>query len=446
MASSIANIGKIPELRRRLLFTLICLAVYRIGVFVTTPGVNRVEMKNVISSGGSGSFLGMFNMFSGGALEQMSMFALGIMPYVSASIILQLLTVVIPTLDRLNKEGEQGRKKINQYTRYGCIILSMIQSFFIARWLESLGHGGFGGGGEVVSHPGWGFRLMTMISLTTGTAFIMWLGEQITERGIGNGISLIIFAGIVTDMPDAVTKLWSVQSMGDVTGLDILLLVAIVVGVIATITFFERGHRKIPVQYAKRLVGRKMYGGQSTHLPLKINSAGVIPPIFASSILLFPAQIANMAGSSWMQQVSNALQPGDWRYDVVYVLLIVFFCYFYTAVTFNPVDVADNMKKHGGFIPGIRPGKKTAEYIDRVLTRITFAGALYISAICILPSLLHTKMKVPFYFGGTGLLIVVGVALDTVQQIESHLITRHYEGFTGPKGPRIRGRTTARQR
>jgi preprotein translocase subunit SecY len=445
LASSIANIGKIPELRRRLLFTLICLAVYRIGVFVTTPGVNRVEMKNVISSGGSGSFLGMFNMFSGGALEQMSMFALGIMPYVSASIILQLLTVVIPALDRLNKEGEQGRKKINQYTRYGCIILSMIQSFFIARWLEGFGHGG-GMGGEVVQHPGWGFRLMTMISLTTGTAFIMWLGEQITERGIGNGISLIIFAGIVTDMPDAITRLWSVQSMGDVTGLDILFIIALIVGVIAAITFFERGHRKIPVQYAKRMVGRKMYGGQSTHLPLKINSAGVIPPIFASSILLFPAQIANMANSSWLHSVSNALQPGDWRYDVVYILLIVFFCYFYTAVTFNPVDVADNMKKHGGFIPGIRPGKKTAEYIDRVLTRITFAGALYISVICILPSLLRTKLKVPFYFGGTGLLIVVGVALDTVQQIESHLITRHYEGFTGPKGPRIRGRTTARQR
>jgi preprotein translocase subunit SecY len=447
LASSIANIGKIPELRRRLLFTLICLAVYRIGVFVTTPGVNRVEMKNVISQGGSGSFLGMFNMFSGGALEQMSMFALGIMPYVSASIILQLLTVVIPALDRLNKEGEQGRKKINQYTRYGCIVLSLIQSFFIATWLESVGHGGLGGqGGTVVLHPGWGFRLMTMISLTTGTAFIMWLGEQITERGIGNGISLIIFAGIVTDMPDAITKLWTVQSMGDVTGIDILFLIGLIVGVIAAITFFERGHRKIPVQYAKRLVGRKMYGGQSTHLPLKINSAGVIPPIFASSILLFPAQIANMANSSWMQSVANALQPGDWRYDVVYVLLIVFFCYFYTAVTFNPVDVADNMKKHGGFIPGIRPGKKTAEYIDRVLTRITFAGALYISAICILPSLLQTKLKVPFYFGGTGLLIVVGVALDTVQQIESHLITRHYEGFTGPKGPRIRGRTTARQR
>jgi preprotein translocase subunit SecY len=275
----------------------------------------------------------------------------------------------------------------------------------------------------------------------------MWLGEQITERGIGNGISLIIFAGIVADLPDALTQLWSVRKMGDINTFNILLLVALVVGVIAAITFFERGHRRIPIQYAKRVVGRKMYGGQSTFLPLKINSAGVIPPIFASSILLFPAQIANMSSSTWLASISQALQPGDWRYDVVYVLLIVFFCYFYTAVTFNPVDVADTMKKNGGFIPGIRPGKKTAEYIDRVLTRITFAGALYISAVCILPSLLQTQMKVPFYFGGTGLLIVVGVALDFVQQVESHLISHQYEGFAGPKGPKIRGRTiTARAR
>jgi preprotein translocase subunit SecY len=449
LASTIANISKLPELRRRLLFTLICLAVYRIGIFVTTPGVNRVEMKNFLLQGGSGSFLGMLNMFSGGAIEQLSIFALGIMPYVSASIILQLLTVVVPTLDRLNKEGEQGRKKINQLTRYGCVIIALVQSFFIATWLEGLGRGGSLGysAGQVVADPGWSFRLITMISLTTGTAFIMWLGEQITERGIGNGISLIIFAGIVADLPDALTQLWSVRKMGDINTFNILLLVALVVGVIAAITFFERGHRRIPIQYAKRVVGRKMYGGQSTFLPLKINSAGVIPPIFASSILLFPAQIANMSSSTWLASISQALQPGDWRYDVVYVLLIVFFCYFYTAVTFNPVDVADTMKKNGGFIPGIRPGKKTAEYIDRVLTRITFAGALYISAVCILPSLLQTQMKVPFYFGGTGLLIVVGVALDFVQQVESHLISHQYEGFAGPKGPKIRGRTiTARAR
>jgi len=404
-------------------------------------------MKNVISSGGSGSFLGLFNMFSGGALEKLSLFALGIMPYVSASIIIQLLTVIVPTLDRLNKEGEQGRKKINQYTRYGCVILSMVQSFFIATWLEGAGRGGsLGGmGSEVVANPGWAFRFMTMVSLTTGTAFIMWLGEQITERGIGNGISLIIFAGIVASLPDALARLWQIQEMGDITFFQILLIGGLAVGVIAVITFFERGYRRVPVQYAKRLVGRKMYGGQSTHIPLKINMAGVIPPIFASSILLFPAQIANMAGLSWLQQMAQALSPGDWRYDVLYVVLIIFFCYFYTAVTFNPVDMADNLKKQGGFIPGIRPGKKTAEYIDRVQSRITFAGALYISAVCILPSLLKTKLNVPFYFGGTGLLIVVGVALDTVQQIEGHLIQRHYEGLTGPKGPRIRGRSTRAQ-
>jgi preprotein translocase subunit SecY len=447
--SHIKNVTKLPELRKRLLFTLICLAVYRIGIFVTTPGVNRVEMKNYLMQGGSGSFLGMLNMFSGGAIEQLSIFALGIMPYVSSSIIIQLLTVVIPPLERLNKEGEQGRKKINQYTRYGAVLIALVQAFFISSWLEGMGRGGAlaTGGGQVVADPGWGFRLVTMISLTTGTAFIMWLGEQITERGIGNGTSLIIFAGIVADLPDALVQFWTVQKMGDLNSFNVVLLGVLVVGVIAAITFFERGHRRIPIQYAKRMVGRKMYGGQSTFLPLKLNSAGVIPPIFASSILLFPAQIANMSSSSWLVAISQALQPGDWRYDVVYVLLIIFFSYFYTAVTFNPVDVADTMKKNGGFIPGIRPGKKTADYIDRVLSRLTFAGSLYISAVCILPSLLQTQMKVPFYFGGTGLLIVVGVALDFVQQVESHLISHQYEGFAGAKGPKVTGRTiTARAR
>jgi preprotein translocase subunit SecY len=446
VANSFANIGKVPELRKRILFTLALLAVYRIGVFVTVPGVNRVEMANLISSGGSGSFLGMFNMFSGGALEQLSIFALGIMPYISASIIIQLLTVVIPKLDQLNKEGESGRKKINQYTRYGTIALSLVQSFFIATWLEGLGRGGAGGygAGQVVIDPGWGFRLLTVLTLTTGTAFIMWLGEQITERGVGNGISLIIFAGIVAGMPDGITQLLARSSMGEFDLFNMILLIVIIVGTIAAICYFERAHRRIPVQYTKRMVGRKMYGGTQTHLPLKINVSGVIPPIFASSILLFPAQIANMVGSNWMQEMSGALQPNDWRYNVIYVALIVFFTFFYTAVTFNPVDVADNLKKGGGFIPGIRPGKKTAEYIDRVLTRITCAGAVYLSVVCIIPALLQTRMAVPFYFGGTGLLIVVGVALDTVQQIESHLITRNYEGFTGPKGPRIRGRTTRR--
>jgi preprotein translocase subunit SecY len=448
VANSFANIGKVPELRKRILFTISLLAVYRIGVFVTVPGVNRVEMSNLISTGGTGSFLGMFNMFSGGALEQLSIFALGIMPYISASIILQLLTVVIPKLDELNKEGESGRKKINQYTRYGTIGLSLVQSFFIATWLEGLGRGGGTGfaSGEVVADPGWAFRLMTMLTLTTGTAFIMWLGEQITERGVGNGISLIIFAGIVAGMPDGLAQLFSRSQMGDFDLFSMLLLVLIVVGTIAFICYFERAHRRIPVQYTKRMVGRKMYGGTQTHLPLKINVSGVIPPIFASSILMFPAQIANMVNASWMQQVSSALQPTEWQYNVIYVLLIVFFTFFYTAVTFNPVDVADNLKKGGGFIPGIRPGKKTAQYIDHVLTRITCGGAVYLSFVCIIPALLQNYMQVPFYFGGTGLLIVVGVALDTVQQIESHLITRNYEGFTGPKGPRIRGRTTARSK
>lgn len=437
MASSIANIAKIPELRRRILLTLVLLAVYRVGVFVSVPGVNRQVMKDMVKAA-SGSFLGLFNMFSGGALEQMSIFALGIMPYISASIILQLLTVVIPALDRLNKEGEQGRKQINQYTRYGTIVISMVQAFFIARYLESSSRTQFG---SVVADPGLGFELLTMLTLTTGTAFIMWLGEQITERGIGNGMSLIIFAGIVARFPDALVQLLQKSSgQGDMTVFDLLVITGIVVSVIAVIIFFERGYRKIPVQYAKRVVGRKVYGGQSSHLPLKINVAGVIPPIFASSILLFPAQLAGFVQSSWMQRAADVLNPGDWRYNTLYVGLIIFFCYFYTAVTFNPVDIADNMKKYGGFIPGIRPGKKTAEYIDRVLTRLTLGGALYISAVCVLPTFLQQKFKVPFYFGGTSLLIVVGVALDTVQQIESHLITRNYENVTGPKGPRIRGR------
>jgi len=444
VANSFANIGKVPELRNRILFTLGMLAVYRIGIFVTVPGVNRVEMQNLISTGGTGSFLGLFNVFSGGALEQLSIFALGIMPYISASIILQLLTVVVPKLDQLNKEGEQGRKKINQYTRYGTILLSLVQGIFISTWLAGLGRGGGAyTAGEVVNNPNIWFHIMTVLTLTTGTAFIMWLGEQITERGIGNGISLIIFAGIVAGMPDALTQLFGRSTSGDYDLFNLVVLLGIAVGTIAAICYFERAHRRIPVQYTKRMVGRKMYSGTQTHLPLKINVSGVIPPIFASSILMFPTQIANMVGTTWMQDIANVLNPNDWRYNVLYVGLIVFFCFFYTAVTFNPVDVADNLKKGGGFIPGIRPGKKTAEYIDYVLTRITAAGAVYISSVCLVPVLLQNWMSVPFYFGGTGLLIVVGVALDTVQQIESHLITRNYEGFAGPKGPRIRGRVTS---
>jgi preprotein translocase subunit SecY len=437
--SSIGNITKIPELRKRILFSLALLAIYRIGIFISVPGVDHTVMTKIMRQS-SGSLLALFNMFSGGALEQLSIFALGIMPYISASIILQLLTVVVPTLERLSKEGQQGQKKINQYTRYGTIVLSIVQGFMWARSWEG-NNRTYGQHGMLVLNPGIAFELMTVLSLTTGTAFIMWLGEQITERGIGNGISLIIFAGIVAGFPDAVVRLVQKSStQGDLTAFDLFIILAIVVGVIAAIIFFEQGQRKIPVQYAKRVVGRKMFGGQSTHLPLKINVAGVIPPIFASSILLFPAQLAGWVQASWMQKIADVLQPGKWQYNVLYISLIVFFCYFYTAVTFNPVDVADNMKKYGGFVPGIRPGKATAEYIDKVLTRLTFGGALYISAVCILPSLMQDKFHVPFVFGGTGLLIVVGVALDTVQQINSHLITRNYEGFTGPKGARIRGR------
>jgi preprotein translocase subunit SecY len=437
MASGIGNIFRVPELRKRLLYTLGMLAVYRLGIFVTTPGVDRIAMRRVVSEG---SLLGLLNFFSGGALEQLSIFALGIMPYVSASIILQLLTVVVPALEKLQKEGELGRRKITQYTRYGTVILSAIQGYGIASYLESLRDNT---GLSVVADPGWSFRLITVISLAAGTAFIMWMGEQITERGIGNGISLIIFAGIVARAPAAAFQTWmNYKAPGSqMTELGLAILGVVMVVVIGAIVFVERGQRRIPIQYAKRVVGRKLYGGQSTHLPLKVNTSGVIPPIFASSLLLFPATLGGwFPALGW---VSGALQPGSIIYNVVYVLLIIFFAYFYTAVTFNPVDVADNLKKYGGYIPGIRPGKKTADYIDHVLSRITFGGAIYLAVVCVLPTIITSEFNVSFYFGGTSLLIVVGVALDTVQQIEGHLITRHYEGFTGPRGPRIRGRRLA---
>jgi preprotein translocase subunit SecY len=436
-ASGLVNIFRIAELRKRLLFTLGMLAVYRLGIFVTTPGVDRQVMQKVVSQGGG--FYGLLNFFSGGAFEQLSIFALGIMPYVSASIILQLLTVVLPKLEALQKEGEMGRRKITQYTRYLTVVLSGIQGFGIARLLESQSADGV----PVVGQPGWGFRLLTVITLAAGTAFIMWMGEQITERGVGNGISLVIFAGIVARIPEAVYN--TVQQAGkpgsNLSLLALVILAAVMVVVVGVIVYVERGQRRIPIQYAKRMVGRKLYGGQSTHLPLKVNTSGVIPPIFASSLLMFPATLAGIVPG--FQEISNALQGQGWIYNTLYVVLIVFFAYFYTAVTFNPVDVADNLKKYGGYIPGIRPGKKTADYIDFVLSRITFGGAMYLAAVCVLPTIISNEFGVPFYFGGTSLLIVVGVALDTVQQIEGHLITRHYEGFTGPRGPRIRGRRLA---
>ena len=424
MLDGFQNITRVPELKRRILVTGLLLIVYRIGIHIPTPGIDNLALKAVFDSQ-AGTLFGLIDMFSGGALARFSIFTLGIMPYISSSIILQLLTVVIPQLEKLSKEGELGRRKITQYTRYGTIVLSVIQGTGIAVGLESV----TAGAGSVVYHPGWAFRIMTVITLTAGTAFLMWLGEQITERGIGNGISLIIFAGIVARFPSGLVRTVTLVRTGEMNLFAAMFLLALMVAVVAVIIYFERAHRRIPVQYARRIVGRKVYGGQSTHLPLKVNTAGVIPPIFASSILLFPATIASFIKHPITRTISDALTPGRVGYELLFVVFIIFFCYFYTAVTFNPVDVADNMKKYGGFVPGIRPGKKTAEYIDKILTRITLGGAIYVSVICVLPSILIARFNVPFYFGGTGLLIVVGVAMDTVQQIESHLITRHYEGF-----------------
>jgi len=436
IGSGFQNSLKIPELKKRILITFALLAVYRIGVHVPVPGIDNVALAHFFARA-QGTLLGLFDMFSGGALERLSVFALGIMPYISASIILQLLTVVIPHLEKLSKEGEQGRKKITQYTRYGTVVLSIIQGLGISIGLERMTAPG---GASVVIDPGWSFRMMTVLTLTAGTAFIMWLGEQITERGIGNGISLIIFAGIVARMPSALGNTYSLLSTGEMGIFTVILLLVFMVAVIGFIVFMEQAQRRIPVQYPKRVVGRKMYGGQSTHLPLKINTSGVIPPIFASSIIMFPATIASFLNLAWMQTIANSLTPGSGWYELLYVVFIFFFCYFYTAIQFNPVDVAENMKKNGGYIPGIRPGKKTAEYIDKVLTRITLGGALYISAVCVLPSILMTKFNVPFYFGGTALLIVVGVAIDTMSQVEAHLLPRSYEGFLKRGTSRLRGR------
>jgi preprotein translocase subunit SecY len=434
MLGGIKNTASLPELRRRLIFTFLMLAVYRIGVQIPTPGINGEALAAFFTKN-AGTLFGMFNMFSGGALENFSIFALGIMPYISASIIIQLLTVVIPQLEALSKEGESGRHKITQYTRYGTVALSLIQSLFISAGLEGMS----GPGGEaIVIVPGWQFKLMTIITLTSGTAFIMWLGEQMTERGIGNGISLIIFAGIVARMPAAITNTIQMVSAGEMNVLFLVFLLVLMVIVVGIIIFFETAQRRIPIQYAKRVVGRRVYGGQSSHLPLKINVAGVIPPIFASSIMMFPATIGGLIQIDWIQRISASLSPGTIYYYILFTAFIVFFCFFYTAVTFNPVDVAENLKKNGGFIPGIRPGKKTADFIDKALTRLTVIGAIYVSVVCVMPTVLISKYNVPFYFGGTALLIVVGVAIDTISQIESHMVMRNYEGFM--KKGRIKGR------
>ncbi len=432
MLEKFQNIFKIPELKRKVLFTLALLTVYRIGAHIPTPGIDGSALAAFFAQA-EGTLLGFFDMFSGGALSRLTVFALGIMPYIDAAIILELLTVVSPHLERLAKEGEQGRKKITQYTRYGTIAIAIIQGLGISIGLEGM----TGPGGEqIVSQPGWAFRIMTVITLTAGTAFLMWLGEQISERGIGNGISLIIFAGIVVRAPGAVINTIRMLRTGEMQILVVISLVVLMALVVAAIVFVETGERRVQVQYAKRVVGRKMYGGQSTHIPLKVNTAGVIPVIFASSIIMLPATIARFVNHPWAQVVADVLSPGTILNNLLYVIFIVFFCYFYTAIVFNPVDLADNMKKYGGYIPGIRPGKSTAEHINKILTRITFAGAIYLSLISLLPTFLIEALNVPFYFGGIALLIVVQVGLDTVRQIESHLLMRYYDGFMKKAGMR----------
>ncbi|PYQ81364.1 MAG: preprotein translocase subunit SecY [Acidobacteria bacterium] len=459
MNDSLKNIFTVSDLRNRVLFTLGLLAVYRVGHNITVPGVNLVALAEMARQL-QGTMFGLYDMFSGGNLSRVTIFALGIMPYISASIILQLLTVVWPYLERLSKEGELGRRKITQYTRYGTILLSVVQALGIAIFLERQTK--IAGGLPLVISPGLGFRLMTVLTLTTGTCFIMWLGEQITERGIGNGMSLIIYAGIVVGLPRAVLQTFDQMRTGQIGLIRILFLIVLMAFVVAAIVFVERGHRRVTVQYAKRVVGRRMYGGSSTHIPLKVNTGGVIPVIFASSILAFPATIASAFKGGVGEWLTTSLGPGMPLYNLLYVVGIIFFTYFYTAIIFNPDDVAENMRKYGGFVPGIRPGKRTAEYIDTILTRITLAGAVYLALIALLPQWLISGFKVapipfigewldaslprvitegmnvPYYFGGTSLLIVVGVAMDTVQQVESQLIMRHYDGFM--KKSRIRGR------
>jgi preprotein translocase subunit SecY len=422
---------KIPELRKRIIFAIVMLAVYRIGVHIPTPGVDSAALQQVFANM-KGTIFGVFNLFSGGALERFSVFALGVMPYISSSIIFQLLTVVWPYLHELQKEGDSGRKKITQYTRYGTVLLCLIQGYGIASGLEHYSNP------SVVLHPGMAFRIMTTITLTAGTVFLMWVGEQMSERGIGNGMSLLIYAGIAARIPQGMGGTLSLYRSGELSLFKILAILAVIFFTFYIIIFVERGARKIPIQYAKRIVGRKVYGGQNTNLPLKVNTSGVIPPIFASSLIMFPATLATFFPSERMQRFTGMLQPGGMAYNIMFVGLIIFFCYFYTAVTFKTDDVADNLKKYGGFVPGIRPGQPTAQYIDYVLSRITLGGAVYIAAICVLPTFFTQSMKVPFYFGGTSVLILVGVALDTVAQIETFLLQRNYDGFM--KHTRVKGR------
>lgn len=440
MFQALANSFKIPELRRRILFTLMIIAVYRVGAYIPTPGIDGAALsqffQNVTRTPG-GTLFGIMGMFSGGALQKATIFALGIMPYISASIIMQLLTVVIPYLEKLSKEGEEGRKKIIQLTRYLTVVLALIQTFFISLWLEN--PNAFQGM-VIVPNPGWGFRLMTMLTLTTGTAFIMWLGEQIDEYGIGNGISIIITAGIIESIPTALWQTFILVSPFDparqqLAYWKLALMVLLFVGTVVGVVLIIQGQRKIPVQYAKQIRGHRVYGGGSTYLPLRVNQAGVIPIIFAQSIILFPATIAAFVPSQMLQNVAGALSPGRLLYSILYALFIIFFCYFYTAITFNPVEVSENLQKYGGFIPGIRPGRNTAEHLDYVMTRVVLSGAIFLAVIALFPSVLASPkvLNIPFliasFFGGTGLLIIVGVILDTVKTIESQLLMRHYDGF-----------------
>jgi preprotein translocase subunit SecY len=433
MIAGVQNIGRIQELRQRILFTFGMLAVYRVGAYIVTPGIDPEVVRNFFAQM-QGTIFGLFTLFSGGALEQLSIFSLGIMPYISASIIFQLLTIVIPQLEELKKEGEQGQRRINQFTRYATIGLALFQGGLLAIALEN---GQFGAG--AVTNPGWAFRILCALTLTTGTAFIMWLGEQITERGIGNGISLIIFAGIVIRIPSAISNLIQLIRTDQFSLLQTVVFAAMAIVIVFFVIIVERGQRRIPIQHARRVVGKRVQQGGMTYFPLRVNTAGVIPAIFASSLLLFPLTIGQFTNTPAIEQfIQNYLNPGGWVYEAVYVGLIVFFTYFYTAIMINPADVAENIKRSGAYIPGIRPGKKTAEHIDRILSRITLIGALYISAVCVLPTLLATRMGLPFQYGGTALLIVVGVGLDTIAQIEAHLVSRQYEGFA--QGTRIRGR------
>jgi preprotein translocase subunit SecY len=455
---AVTNVFRVPDLRKRLLFALALLAVYRLGGHIPTPGIDTNKLEDFFRQN-QGTLFGYLDVFSGGSFRRLTIFALGIMPYITSSIILQLLTVVVPTLEKLQKEGELGRRKITQWTRYLTVILALIQSFGIAMALQGAQQG-------FVTNPGVGFVMMTMLSLTTGTAFIMWLGEQITERGIGNGMSLIIFTGIVVGLPNAILEMVTKVQTGDWNALQVIIILVMMVGVVGFIVLVERGERRIPVQYAKRVIGRRMMGGQSTHLPLKVNAGGVIPVIFASSLLAFPQTLATtqfVKDSPVLSGMLGAMAGSTPLYYLLYTLLIIFFCFFYVSIIFNPNEAADNMRKYGGFIPGIRPGKNTADYMNNILTKITVVGGLYLSILSLLPQIMISGIKlqrlpgignwidatfprwlldglgVNFYFGGTSLLIVVGVAMDTVNQIEAQLIMRHYEGFT-PRAGRIRGR------